>query len=96
MLVSFVLPRLFSVLAGLAPARRGIAKRSFLRGVGHDLGVALGQAAFSIAMLAHQAWLMGDAILRTLFRLVVSRRRLLEWVTAAQAESVRSDKRPRT
>ena len=33
----------------------------------------------------HQAWLMGDAIVRTLFRLFVSRRHLLEWVTAAQA-----------
>ena len=85
-LASFVLPRLFSVLAGLMPARRGISKRSFLRGVGHDLAVAFGQAAFSVAVLAHQAWLATDAILRTLFRLIVSRRRLLEWVTAAQAE----------
>jgi cyclic beta-1,2-glucan synthetase len=84
---SFVLPRLFSVLAGLVPARRGISKRSFLRGVGHDIAVAFGQTAFSVAVLAHQAWLMGDAILRTLFRLIVSRRRLLEWVTAAEAES---------
>ena len=29
---------------------------------------------------------MSDAILRTLFRLLVSRRDLLEWVTAAQAK----------
>jgi len=86
-LASFVLPRLFSVLAGLVPARRGISKRSFLRGVGRDIAVALGRAGFSVAVLAHQAWLAGDAILRTLFRLIVSRRRLLEWVTAAQAES---------
>ena len=35
--------------------------------------------------LPHQAWLMADAIGRTLYRLFVSHRNLLEWVTAAQA-----------
>ncbi len=86
-LAAFAMPGLFSVLAGVVPPRRGIAKRSFLRGLGHDLGVALAQAAFAVVVLAHQAWLAGDAILRTLFRLLASRRRLLEWFTAAQAQS---------
>jgi cyclic beta-1,2-glucan synthetase len=36
-------------------------------------------------MLAHQASLMADAVVRTLGRLYVTRRRLLEWVPAAQA-----------
>ena len=38
-----------------------------------------------ISFLAHQAWLMGDAIARTLTRLFLTRRHLLEWVPAAQA-----------
>ena len=38
-----------------------------------------------ISFLAHQAWLMADAITRTLTRLFVTRRHLLEWVTAARA-----------
>ena len=38
-----------------------------------------------IVFLAHQAWLMGDAIIRTLVRLVVTRRHLLEWIPAAHA-----------
>ncbi len=38
-----------------------------------------------ISFLAHQAWLMGDAIARTLTRLFVTSRHLLEWVPAAQA-----------
>jgi cyclic beta-1,2-glucan synthetase len=84
-LAAFAIPGLFTILAGLVPGRRGISKRSFLRGIGRDLTVTLGQAAFAVVVLAHQAWLMGDAILRTLFRLLVSRRRLLEWVPAAQA-----------
>ena len=43
------------------------------------------QFAFRSSFLAHQAWLMGDAIARTLFRLLVTHRRMLEWITAAQA-----------
>jgi cyclic beta-1,2-glucan synthetase len=42
-------------------------------------------SALTIAFLADQAWLMGDAIGRTLWRLGVTRRHLLEWVPAAQA-----------
>jgi cyclic beta-1,2-glucan synthetase len=39
----------------------------------------------SLALLADQSWRMGDAIVRTLIRLLVTRRLLLEWTTAAQA-----------
>ncbi len=38
-------------------------------------------------LLPHQAFLMVDAIVRTIYRKLISQRRLLEWVTAAQAES---------
>ncbi len=40
----------------------------------------------AIAVLPHKAVSMVDAIVRTLWRLVVSRRRLLEWETAAAVE----------
>ena len=36
--------------------------------------------------MAYQAWLMSDAILRTLARLMITRRNLLQWITAAQAK----------
>ncbi|MEP6636067.1 MAG: glucoamylase family protein [Acidobacteriota bacterium] len=42
--------------------------------------------------LAHQAYVMVDAITRTIYRKLISHRRLLEWVTAAEAEgSARHD-----
>ncbi|MEJ0097740.1 MAG: hypothetical protein WDM84_07230 [Bauldia sp.] len=50
-----------------------------------DLGLALAQTGFAIATLVHQAQLMLDAIVRTLWRLAVTRKRLLEWTTAEQA-----------
>ena len=42
-------------------------------------------STLTVAFLADQAWLMADAIGRTLWRLGVSRRHLLEWIPAAQA-----------
>ena len=80
-----LLPTLLSFFTNLLPDRRGVAKRSFLRGAVSDLAIGLAQAALRLVVLAHTAWLRTDAIARTLWRLAVSRRHLLEWVPAAQA-----------
>jgi len=82
---SVVVPAAIPVLDGLIPRRWGISKRSHLRAVGHDIFVALSQTLLAITMLAHQTWLTTDAVIRTLVRLYVTKRNLLEWVTAAQA-----------
>jgi cyclic beta-1,2-glucan synthetase len=82
---SVVVPAMIPVLDGLVPRRWGISKRSHLRAVGHDIFVGLTQTLLAIAMLAHQTCLMVDAVIRTLGRLYVTKRNLLEWVTAAQA-----------
>lgn len=82
---AIALPALLPVIAAVVP-RRDIVARSHVRALSHDLVLACAQIALLITFLAHQAWLMIDAILRTLYRLVVSRRNLLEWVTAAQAQ----------
>ncbi len=79
------LPTFLAFFTSLLPARRGVAKRSFLRGVAADLATGLSQTALRIVFLAHVAWLRADAIARTLWRLAVTRRHLLEWVPAAQA-----------
>ena len=49
--------------------------------------LAVSYVALTVTLLAHQAWLMTDAIVRTLCRVYVTRRKLLEWTTAAQAKS---------
>jgi cyclic beta-1,2-glucan synthetase len=82
---TIALPALLSVIASVVP-RPGVVARSHFRAVSHDLMLALAQIALSITFLAHQASLMTDAILRTLYRLTMSHRNLLEWVTAAQAQ----------
>ncbi len=84
---SVAVPALIPVLDNLLPRRSGISKRSHLRAVGRDIHVALAQTLLAITMLADQAWLMSDAVVRTLGRLCLTRRNLLQWVTAAQASN---------
>ncbi|MDP1748084.1 MAG: glucoamylase family protein [Reyranella sp.] len=83
------LPTMLPVAAALLPRRPGVTARSHLGALATDIGLALSQTALIIAFLAHQAWQMLDAIGRTLFRLFVSHRRLLEWTTAAQTQQLR-------
>ena len=85
-LAALALPAMLPFFTGLLPRRRGISKRSHARAVGADFANGASQFALLIILLAHQTWLMADAIVRTLYRLFVSHRRMLEWVTAAQAK----------
>ena len=83
--VTIAMPALLPIVAAIVPSRTGITVRSHLRALRKDVWLAATLTAFLTTFLAHQATLMVDAIGRTLFRLVVSQRNLLQWVTAAQA-----------
>ena len=80
------IPALLPFFIGLSPRRRGISRRSHIRGVLSDLGLGASQIGLSFTFLAYQAWLMANAILRTLGRLFITRRNLLVWVAAAQSK----------
>ncbi len=84
-LSTIILPPLIPVMAEIAPRRPGVTLGSHVRALGAELRLAFIQSGLMIVFLAHQAWLMGDAIVRTLVRLTVTRRSLLEWVPAAHA-----------
>jgi cyclic beta-1,2-glucan synthetase len=66
---------------------RGIPWTSHFWSVWGDALTNTAQVLLLFVTLSHQAYLMVDAVLRTLYRTLVSRRRLLEWMTAAQAET---------
>jgi cyclic beta-1,2-glucan synthetase len=83
-LSTILLPSLIPVGAAIVPRRGGITPRSHWGALRNDSGIALAQTGLVVTFLAHQAWLMGDAIARTLWRLFITRRHLLEWVPAAQ------------
>ncbi len=78
------------ILATAAQGILGLPKPEFwlshLRGMVWDLSRAVLQSAVSVACLPYKAGLMIDAIARTLYRMHVTRKRLLEWETAAATE----------
>ncbi|MGH9614892.1 MAG: glycosyl transferase, partial [Bryobacteraceae bacterium] len=86
-LLMISVPALLPFFLGLRPRQGGISRRSHLRAVLSDFTLAISQIALTITFLAYQAWLMSDAIVRTLVRLWITRKNLLEWVTAAQAKN---------
>ncbi len=86
-LAAAVVPEALPVLAGLRPQRPGISGRSHLRAIGGDIALAAAHVTLGFVFLAHQAWLMTDATLRTLARVYSTRRNLLEWTTGAQAKA---------
>jgi len=89
---TIAMPAVIPFLTGFVPRGFGLSQRIHWRAVAADFVLALAQIGLLVTFLAHQAWVMSDAIFRTLFRLIVSRRNLLEWVTAAQAKvSLRLD-----
>ncbi len=88
------IPALLPFLIGLSPRRKGISLRSHFRGVLNDLALGSSQVGLSFTFLSYQAWLMTDAILRTLGRMFITRKNLLEWVTAAQSRFSATSKLP--
>ncbi len=80
------LPRLLPLPFGIIPGRAGVILRSHFAALDHDVRAALGQIALTIILLADTAATMADAIIRSVWRLTVSRRHMLEWMTAAQSQ----------
>ena len=64
--------------------RGGASWTSHLRSMWGDVRTNTLQVLLNITFTAHHAYLMCDAIVRTLHRKLISKKRLLEWVTAHQ------------
>jgi cyclic beta-1,2-glucan synthetase len=79
-------PALLALINALVSRSSGTAK-SRIRRIGADAALGFAQGFLSLTLLAHHAWLVTDAVGRASFRMSVTRRGLLEWVTAAQAKA---------
>jgi cyclic beta-1,2-glucan synthetase len=66
----------------------GVPLREHVLAERDNLAVSATQAFLSTVFLLHQSWVMLDAIGRTLMRLLLTRRRMLEWVTADHSAHV--------
>ena len=77
------------LVAAARPPRRQ-SWRPYYASLGHDASSAAMQFVLAVALLPDQALLAADAIVRSLARMFVTRRRLLEWQTASQVERATS------
>ncbi|HJS24356.1 MAG TPA: hypothetical protein VJ751_08380, partial [Pyrinomonadaceae bacterium] len=80
-------PVCLHVSTGLLMHPRGIPWTSHFWSLWGDVRTNTAQITLSFVFLTHQAWLMCDAIIRTLYRKLISRKKLLEWVSAAETET---------
>src|SRR6266550_3412557 len=84
--ITIAFPVYLHVTTSLLIHPRGIPWTSHFWSVWGDVRTNTAQVALSIMFLPHQAYLMTDAIARTIYRKLISKRMLLEWITAADAE----------
>ncbi len=84
--LTIAFPVYLHVTTGLLIHPRGIPWTSHFWSLWGDFRTNTLQIALSFVFLPHQAYLMCDAIVRTIYRKLFSRKKLLEWVSAAETE----------
>ena len=83
---AIIAPWATSLALALVRPPRDKSWRTYYAAVGQDAIVSVQQAGLTLTFLLHQALISIDAIVRTLYRLYVSRKHLLEWRTASTVE----------
>ena len=86
-LLAIAAPWLFSIFLAIVRPPRDQSWIAYYAAVARDAQVNAEQWALAVAFLPHQAVISADAIIRTLIRLLITKRNLLEWQTASQVES---------
>ena len=79
-------PWLISLLIAVLRPPLDKSWRPYYAGVARDALNSVEQVAVAIVFLPHQAWIAMDGIVRTLNRLFITKRQMLEWTTASQME----------
>ncbi|MBC2399085.1 GH36-type glycosyl hydrolase domain-containing protein [Clostridium tetanomorphum] len=82
-LIGLLAPMLFDVSESVIMPIKGIS----LSGKIYNWKIGIEQFFLIFSFLPYQAYLMLDAIIRTLYRVYISKKNLLEWQTAADAEA---------
>jgi cyclic beta-1,2-glucan synthetase len=87
LIVSMFVAPTFGIVTNLIPSNMDYSLKGHAQSVLTDIALGTADVALRTTFIAHSAFLMADAIVRTIYRLFVSHRDLLEWKTAAQAKS---------
>ena len=87
-LLVLAFPAYVQVGRSLSSRVRGVPFREHVLAERDALVTSARQALLSTVFLLHQSWVMLDAIGRTLARMLITRRRLLQWVTSDRSSHV--------
>ena len=85
LILSLFMAPTFDIVNGILPKSGDQTPRGHFSALARDTVFGTALVALKVLLMAHLAWMMGDAIIRTFYRLFVSRQNLLEWRTASQA-----------
>ena len=85
-LVSIFFPTVLGFLNYITKKHKREAKERFNGNMVFGLKASLYQGLLSYVFLAHHSFVMLDAIIRTLYRINISKKNMLEWKTAADVE----------
>ena len=86
-LAALSMPWAAPLLFAAARPPRSQSWRPYYAALGRDASRAVVQIGLAIVLLPDQALLATDAVVRTLVRVIGTRRRMLEWQTASHTES---------
>ncbi len=90
-LAVLVFPTYFQFVFSIPTAEKTLLTRTFWINLCSDFVGAHTTILFRLAFLCHQSLVAVDAVVRTLIRMKLTRRKLLEWETASEAEQDESD-----
>jgi cyclic beta-1,2-glucan synthetase len=90
-LAVLVFPTYFQFVFSILTAGKTLFTRTFWINLCSDFVGAHTTILFRLAFLCHQSLVAVDAVVRTLIRMKFTRRKLLEWETASEAEQDESD-----
>lgn len=93
-LLAFGAGPLIGALAGLAPSRDNVAVGYFYRQALKEVLRALGSTLWNLLTLLQQAMSLLHAAVTALWRTFVTRRKLLQWTTAASAQAAAQTRLP--
>ena len=82
------------LISGVTRGPRRARVRPWIAGVAHNLAQSSGRWGLYLVFLVHEALVTSDAIVRTLYRLFVSRRNFLEWRTAEHTAQLLAARHP--
>lgn len=85
LILSLFMAPTFDIVDSILPKSRDATPKGHFTALARDVVFGTAMVAMKVVLIAHQAWMMADAIIRTLYRLFVSRKNMLEWRTASQA-----------